>query len=106
MFSFFVATPTRIKGYNYFIKKANRCEPSSLIFNFFGHTNLFNIDIGASLGVFGCIGAFGFLIRYTAVFLGPLLATIAIQSIGTHDWVNMDHFTAIIFGLILGKLLI
>ena len=79
---------------------------TSLIFNFFGHTNLFNIDIGASLGVFGCIGAFGFLIRYTAVFLGPLLATIAIQSIGTHDWVNMDHFTAIIFGLILGKLLI
>jgi len=64
------------------------------------------IDIGASLGIFGTAGALVGFLKHGPLILGGLLVVTLLQAIMTHHLLVLNHWFAILLGIVLGKFLL
>ncbi len=63
-------------------------------------------DIGASLGIFGCLGVLSTLLKQGRLLMGIFLTGSFAFSILSKDWMNLNHWVALILGYFMGIALI
>jgi membrane associated rhomboid family serine protease len=72
-----------------------------------GLTTPAELDVGASLGIFGCGGALSwFFLKRRWLLVAPLCVITLLQSWDTQHWIIMNHWTAVFFGILVGRILI
>ncbi len=65
---------------------------------------LTELDVGASLGIFGCVGALNGFLRHGIILSASLCGITLIQALVTHNGLVLNHWTALFLGTLIGRL--
>lgn len=78
---------------------------TSLALLFVPHANFMAIDVGASLGIFGCAGAVSTLLKRKWTLLLFLSSAIVIDAIVHSTLLTFNHCVALVIGFVIGTIL-
>jgi hypothetical protein len=63
-----------------------------------------DLDVGASLGIFGTAGALFWFLRYRKSVMLLLLTLVVADTAGTGVWLTLNHVVAISLGITIGRI--
>ncbi len=99
-------TGTRITIILYGISMILSNPLTSIFFQPFHIISPTEIDVGASLGIFGCAGALSLLFKTGTYMKALLLILTFLFTWRSHQWLELNHWIALGLGLVVGSILL
>lgn len=98
---------TSITAICYFVPMILSNPLTSLLVIPTGLTTPTELDVGASLGIFGCGGTLSYyFLKQRWMLAGPLCIVTLLQSWDSQHWIIMNHWSAVFLGILAGRILL